>query len=89
MNGNLWEHVQDCYHDSYDGAPSDGTARMEPPKSELEDETDPFKECVNHVMRGGSWGYNPGFMMSASRIKVFWAVEGFLHYGIRLVREMD
>lgn len=26
MHGNVWEWVQDCWHDSYDGAPTDGSA---------------------------------------------------------------
>jgi hypothetical protein len=40
-------------------------------------------------MRSGSWCCNPNFMMSATRIKVFWGVQAFLHCGIRLVRELD
>jgi formylglycine-generating enzyme required for sulfatase activity len=91
MNGNLWEHVLDCFHDSYKEAPVDGSARMKAPDEEgfEEDEKIEGGECTNFVMRGGSWGYNPNFMMSATRIKVFWGVEAFLHYGIRLVRELD
>ena len=26
MHGNVWEWVEDCYHDNYDGAPTDGSA---------------------------------------------------------------
>ncbi|HLB70625.1 MAG TPA: SUMF1/EgtB/PvdO family nonheme iron enzyme [Candidatus Methanoperedens sp.] len=26
MHGNVWEWVQDVYHDNYDGAPDDGSA---------------------------------------------------------------
>jgi len=54
-----------------------------------EDENRPPGECANHVMRSGSWCCNPNFMMSATRIKVFWGVQAFLHCGIRLVRELD
>lgn len=89
MNGNVWEFVQDCYHDQYDDAPNDGSARLTPPKSELDDENDLPSECSMYVLRGGSWGYNPNFSMSASRIGINWAADSFLHYGIRLVREMD
>jgi len=42
MHGNVWEWVQDCYVDSYSGAPSDGTAVVVP-------------GCINRVLRGGSW----------------------------------
>ena len=94
MNGNLWEHVLDCFHDNYKGAPSDGSARMDPPEDLFRDESDENAEieegvCTNFVLRGGSWGYNPSFMMSATRVKGFWAVDSFLHYGVRLVRELE
>ncbi len=26
VNGNVWQWVEDCYHDNYDGAPTDGSA---------------------------------------------------------------
>jgi formylglycine-generating enzyme required for sulfatase activity len=42
MNGNVWEWVEDCYQDNYNGAPTDGLAWM-------------TRDCVNHVVRGGSW----------------------------------
>lgn len=44
MVGNNWEWVEDCYHDNYRGAPSDGSAWM--------------TACVmqqRHVIRGGSY----------------------------------
>ena len=30
MHGNVWEWVQDCYKDSYNGAPADGSAVTSP-----------------------------------------------------------
>jgi formylglycine-generating enzyme required for sulfatase activity len=42
MVGSSWEYVQDCIHDNYDGAPTDGSA--------WEDNPDCFR-----VIRGGSW----------------------------------
>jgi formylglycine-generating enzyme required for sulfatase activity len=41
MSGEAWEWVEDWYHDSYDGAPSDGRAWEDPASS--------------RVFRGGSW----------------------------------
>ncbi len=42
MSGSLWEWVEDCYHDTYAGAPRDGSA--------WKDGT-----CNSRVIRGGSW----------------------------------
>ena len=44
MLGNVWEWVADCYADSYDNAPDDGTARKD-------------WDCTQRVLRGGSWKY--------------------------------
>ena len=44
MHGNVWEWVQDCWNDSYEGAPSDGIAWNS-------------GDCSQRVRRGGSW-YN-------------------------------
>ena len=42
MFGNVAEWVEDCWHDNYRGAPSDGSAWVDP-------------ECSYRVWRGGSW----------------------------------
>ncbi|MDZ7621120.1 MAG: formylglycine-generating enzyme family protein [Candidatus Competibacteraceae bacterium] len=44
--GNAWEWVQDCWHDSYQGAPTDGGAWEEP-------------GCARRVVRGGGWNNYP------------------------------
>jgi formylglycine-generating enzyme required for sulfatase activity len=76
MQGNVWEWVIDCWSESYEGAPSDGSARV-------------GATCQNRVMRGGSWGYNPKFMRASTRVQVFWGVLSFLYYGLRVVRDID
>ena len=43
MHGNVWEWVEDCYHDNYNGAPADGSAART------------TGECTRRVFRGGSW----------------------------------
>jgi formylglycine-generating enzyme required for sulfatase activity len=53
MHGNVWEWVEDCYHENYEGAPTDGSAGG--------------NECREHVLRGGSWFNAPAFIRSASR----------------------
>jgi formylglycine-generating enzyme required for sulfatase activity len=52
--GNAWQWMADCWHPSYAGAPTDGSAWNEP-------------NCVRHVMRGGAWNNVPIFVRSASR----------------------
>ncbi len=52
--GNVWEWVQDCWHDSYEGAPEDGSAWE-------------GANCAQHVIRGGSWNYFPWNVGSANR----------------------
>jgi formylglycine-generating enzyme required for sulfatase activity len=42
MHGNIWEWVEDCYQSNYNGAPKDGSALI-------------IHDCINHVVRGGSW----------------------------------
>jgi formylglycine-generating enzyme required for sulfatase activity len=54
MLGNVWEWVQDCYQDSYTGAPTDGSARTR-------------TDCGRRVVRGGSWGADPQHFRSAAR----------------------
>lgn len=43
MSGNVWEWVEDVYHDSYKDAPTDGSAWQ--------------GDSTLHVPRGGSWSY--------------------------------
>lgn len=55
MSGNVSEWVEDCWHDSYNRAPADGTAWVNP-------------GCVQHVIRGGSWASAPDQTRSAFRL---------------------
>jgi formylglycine-generating enzyme required for sulfatase activity len=57
VHGNVWEWVQDCWHDSYDGAPTDGSAWGAEARG----------DCGRRVVRGGSWGYDPVGLRSAGR----------------------
>ncbi|MFO1183349.1 MAG: SUMF1/EgtB/PvdO family nonheme iron enzyme [Bauldia sp.] len=52
--GNVAEWTADCYHDSYNGAPKDGTAWVAP-------------GCTDRVLRGGSFIREPSLLRSASR----------------------
>ena len=55
MHGDVWEWCQDHWHDSYKGAPDDGSAWIE------SDNTD------RRVVRGGSWYNYPRSCRSAHR----------------------
>jgi len=52
--GNVYEWVQDCWNNNYNGAPDDGSARLS-------------GNCKLRVVRGGSWRDCPGSMRSAYR----------------------
>ena len=54
MSGNVWEWVEDWYHSSYTGAPTDGSAWLSPAGS-------------NRVFRGGSWSFVAWFVRVAFR----------------------
>ncbi|HJU32888.1 MAG TPA: formylglycine-generating enzyme family protein [Hyphomicrobiaceae bacterium] len=54
MHGNVWEWVEDCYKDSYEGAPVDGS----PVKA---------ANCSLRILRGGAWNYYPRLLRSAYR----------------------
>jgi formylglycine-generating enzyme required for sulfatase activity len=56
VHGNVWDWVEDCYHDSYGGAPSDGSAWTS-------------GDCSQRVVRGGSWGNFPPYLRSADRYR--------------------
>ncbi len=55
MSGNVYEWVQDWYHDSYRGAPTDGSAWTSGGRQK------------NRVMRGGSWLQDAGASRAANR----------------------
>ena len=55
MHGNVLEWCLDHWHDTYKGAPTDGSAWIEDGNSSL------------RVLRGGSWYYDPWFCRSAVR----------------------
>ena len=54
MHGNVWEWVEDCWNESYQGAPSDGSAWTS-------------GDCSCRMLRGGSWDVKPEILRSAYR----------------------
>ncbi len=54
MLGNVWEWTEDCWNESYQGAPADGSAWTS-------------GECGKRVVRGGSWFDVPLYLRAAVR----------------------
>ena len=75
VHGNVWEWAQDCWNDSYDGAPGDGSAW----------ETG---DCGRRLLRGGSSFTRPWGLSSTHRgglSRGFWR---FLA-GVRLAQDLS
>jgi formylglycine-generating enzyme required for sulfatase activity/class 3 adenylate cyclase len=54
MGGAVDQWVEDCWHKSYVGAPTDGSAWVEP-------------DCGSHVIRSGSWKNDARYVRPANR----------------------
>jgi formylglycine-generating enzyme required for sulfatase activity len=54
MLGNVWQWTDDCWNESYVGAPNDGSAWRS-------------GDCTKRVLRGGSWSNLPKFLRAAAR----------------------
>jgi formylglycine-generating enzyme required for sulfatase activity/serine/threonine protein kinase len=54
MYGNVWEWVQDCWNNTYNSAPNDGSAWL-------------TGNCSKRVLRGGSWSSIAEYLRSANR----------------------
>ena len=72
--GNVGEWVEDCWNDSYAGAPADGTAWEQ-------------GDCGGRVSRGGGWMFSPMGIRSANRD---WNASGERDYstGFRVARSL-
>ncbi len=72
MHGNVWEWCQDHWHDSYEGAPIDGSAWIE------------GRDSSRRVLRGGSWTSSPRNCRSANRFN-FEPGSRYIDIGVRVV----
>jgi formylglycine-generating enzyme required for sulfatase activity len=54
MAGNVWEWTEDCYAETYSGAPADGSART-------------AESCTRRTTRGGAWDVRAREARSANR----------------------
>lgn len=74
MHGNVSEWTQDCANDTYQNAPTDGSAWLK-------------GNCLSRVFRGGSWLHGARMARSANRD---WLIgdDRKDYIGIRVVREL-
>jgi formylglycine-generating enzyme required for sulfatase activity len=76
MSGNVWEWCEDDWHDSYAGAPDDGTAWID------NDNRSQSRKCL----RGGSWYNGPSYCRSAFRFYFSRRVDiPYYSFGFRVV----
>jgi formylglycine-generating enzyme required for sulfatase activity len=73
VHGNVFEWAEDCWHDSYHGAPGDGGAWTT------------GGDCDERVLRGGSWSNRPRNLRSADRARDTWVIRDSLD-GFRVAR---
>ena len=78
VHGNVMEWVEDCWHGSYQGAPSDGSAWAQ------------GGDCSRRVVRGGSWYSGPRNLRSAFRLRYsrYSAGGRFDYVGFRVARTL-
>ena len=74
MAGNIWEWIQDEYHDSYNGAPETGSAWCSTEDCSAEMVSAPFR-----VLRGGYWSGETNYLRTTYRNSASPIVE----YGFR------
>ncbi len=74
VHGNEWEWLQDCWNPSHEGAPSDGSPRLD-------------GNCQLRVIRSGSWYYFSKNIRSAWRFKNDARVKSY-GIGMRVLREL-
>lgn len=73
MLGNVWEWTEDSYHDSYEGAPTDGSAWQ--------------GDGAKRVLRGGSWNNAPRNVRAAVR-NGYKPKLRFSFFGFRVARKL-
>jgi formylglycine-generating enzyme required for sulfatase activity len=74
VHGGVYDWVEDCWNDNYDGAPSDGSAWT-------------TGNCSAHVLRGGAFGRPAQTLRSAARMW-FGAPNRLIYMSVRVARTL-
>lgn len=74
MIGNVWEWVDDCWNDTYQGAPTTGAPWLN-------------GQCSQRVLRGGSWMDPAQSLRSAARLRYFIGSR-FNFFGFRVAKTL-
>ena len=75
MHGNAYEWTADCWNESHQGAPNDGSARKD-------------GDCKFRLMKGGSWVSHAYQVRTASRTR-YTTDFGYEDYGFRIARTLN
>ncbi len=77
MHGNVAEVVEDCWNETYEGAPSDGSAWN-------------TGDCSRRVIRGGDYARKPNRIRSAHREnQVLGTDQRYANHGFRVARSFE
>ena len=77
MHGNVWEWCEDDWHENYQDAPTDGSARLKMGKKSQKDSYS--------VLRGGSWDNDPVYCRSACRNNYDGRDDRYSNFGFRVL----
>jgi formylglycine-generating enzyme required for sulfatase activity len=77
VHGNVFEWTEDCWNDSNNGNPGDGSART-------------TGECSRRVLRGGDWVKPPHYLRSAYRLNLWNSTDTRnVGFGFRVARTLN
>ena len=74
VHGNVYDWVEDCWNETYDGAPTDGSAWT-------------TENCSRHVLRGGAFSRDPQTLRSAARLW-FGDANRMTYMSVRIARTL-
>ena len=75
--GNVWEWLEDCYHENYEGAPGDGSAR-----------TTQCSGPDRRIVRGGGYGDDQSLLRPGYRLRAP-LDSSYVTLGFRVARALD